>query len=188
MKMKKIADEIENAINKQCFLPALALTLVIPDVCAQFDYPDICRKKNEYKGHKGKGAAYAKWYDICIGDYNVSPKTGIGLLDGWGCWKLRCGFLHNSSIDIDGDISTENTKTRFRIIFSQYSNFDVGIGGGSSVSFDPLNNEIVVDFDIATFCGQILAVLRHSYLSNKEFIDFTEREMLNYTEIKFEEY
>lgn len=71
-------------------MPALALSLVIPDICAKYDYPDIYNKKAEYNGHKGQGAAYAKWYDENIGNYDIDPITEIGLIDGSGCWRLRC--------------------------------------------------------------------------------------------------
>ena len=101
MKLKQIADEITDAINKQCYLPALALTLVVPDICAKYYYPEIYNKKEEYNGHRGQGAAYAKWYDECIGKYNVDPETQIGLLDGRSCWRLRCDLLHEGSIELD---------------------------------------------------------------------------------------
>ena len=90
MRMNRIADAIEEAIEKRCFLPALALSLVIPDICAKYDYPDIYNKKAEYDGRKGQGAAYSRWYDDNIGNYDIDPTTGIGLLDGRSCWKLRC--------------------------------------------------------------------------------------------------
>lgn len=45
MRMDKIATAIEDAIEKRCFLPALALSLVIPDICAKYDYPDIYEKR-----------------------------------------------------------------------------------------------------------------------------------------------
>ena len=41
MRMDIIATAIEDAIEKRCFLPALSLSLVIPDICAKYDYPDI---------------------------------------------------------------------------------------------------------------------------------------------------
>ncbi len=43
MRMDKIVDAIEDAIKKRCFLPALALSLVIPDICSQYDY-QVARK------------------------------------------------------------------------------------------------------------------------------------------------
>lgn len=48
MRIDKIATAIEDAIKKRCFLPALAFSLVIPDICAKYDYPDIYNKQAEY--------------------------------------------------------------------------------------------------------------------------------------------
>ena len=97
MRLGKMVTAIEDAIEKRCFLPALALSLVIPDICAKYDYPEI------YKNSNGK--AYAKWYDENIGNYDIDPMTGVGLIDGKSCWKLRCEFLHSGSIDLDNFMS-----------------------------------------------------------------------------------
>ena len=160
MRMNVIIISIKDAINKKCFLPALALSLVVPDICAQYDYPEFFdkKKKVKYNGHTGQGAAYAKWYDENIGKYDISPKTGIGLIDGWECWKLRCGFLHSASIDI---------------------------GGISGVEYTEDKKDMVIKIDIANLCGKILAVLEHSYLHDEDFINTTEKELLNYEEINY---
>ena len=187
MRMNVIIISIKDAINKKCFLPALALSLVVPDICAQYDYPEFFdkKKKVKYNGHTGQGAAYAKWYDENIGKYDISPKTGIGLIDGWECWKLRCGFLHSASIDIDDKISTEETKKHLKIVSSKFSNFDYGIGGISGVEYTEDKKDMVIKIDIANLCGKILAVLEHSYLHDEDFINTTEKELLNHEEINY---
>lgn len=43
----------------------------------------------------------------------------------------------------------------------------------------------VINFDIANFCGQILAVLKHSYLSDREFVELANNKMLNYIELQY---
>jgi len=52
MRVDRLAKAIEDAIEKKCFLQALALSLVIPDICAKYDYSDIYNRKAEYNGHK----------------------------------------------------------------------------------------------------------------------------------------
>lgn len=39
-----------------------------------------------------------------------------------------------------------------------------------------------IELDIVNFCGKILAVLKHSYLSNDSFMKATENEALKYVE------
>lgn len=182
MRMDKIAIAIEDAIEKRCFLPALALSLVIPDICTQYDYPEIYKGKEAYHGHKGQGAAYAKWYDENIGNYDIDPLTGIGILDGRSFWKLRCEFLHSGSIDLDDFMSTDDKNVTFKLISSQYSNLKYTIGGCSSIMYSEDKKDQEIELDIVNLCGKILAVLRHRYLNNKSFIRITESEALNYIE------
>lgn len=181
--MDRIADAIEDAIEKRCFLPALALTLVIPDICAKYDYPDIYNKKAEYNGRKGQGAAYSKWYDENIGNYDISPLTGIGLIDGFACWKLRCEFLHSGSIDLDGFMSIDEKCITFKITSSEFSaDLKYFVGGCSGVSYSVDKKNLDIEIDVGNFCGKILAVLRHTYLTDENFIKATENKALNYIE------
>lgn len=182
MRIDRIASAIEDAIEKRCFLPALALSLVIPDICAKYDYPDIYNKKAEYNGRKGQGAAYAKWYDKCIGNYDIDPITGIGEIDGKTCWKLRCEFLHSGSIDLDNFMSVDGKHITFKLTYSKYSDLKYTIGdcSGTTYSEDKRNQDI--ELDIVNLCGKILEVLRHSYLTNDNFIKETENKALNYVE------
>lgn len=183
MRMDIIATAIENAIEKRCFLPALALSLVIPDICAEYDYPEIYNKKAEYNGRKGHGAAYSKWYDENIGNYDIDPTTGIGLIDGKTCWKLRCEFLHSGSIDLDDFMSIDDKCITFKIVSSEFST-DIKhfIGGCSGVSYSEDRKKMDIEIDVGNFCGKILAVFRHSYLSDDNFIKTTENKALNYIE------
>lgn len=182
MRIERITNAIEDAIEKKCFLPALALSLVIPDICAKYDYPEIYNKKSKYKGHKGQGAAYAKWYDNNIGDYDIDPKTGIGLLDGRGCWKLRCEFLHSGSVDLDEFMSIDDKNITFKLISSNYSDLRWTIGGCSSVRYSDDKKNQEIELDIVNLCGKILAVLKETYLKDESFIKETENKLLNYTE------
>lgn len=182
MRMDKIADAIEDAIEKRCFLPALALSLVIPDICAEYDYPEIYNKKAEYNGRKGQGAAYSKWYDENIGNYDIDPLTGIGLLDGRGCWKLRCEFLHSGSIDLDNFMSVDDKHITFKLTSSQYSDLKWTIGGCSSIRYSEDKKNQEIELDVVNLCGKILAVLRCSYLTDENFVKETESHALNYIE------
>ena len=158
MRMDRIADAIEDAIKKRCFLPALALSLVIPDICAKYDYPDIYNRKAEYDGRKGQGATYSKWYDENIGNYDINPITGIGLLDGRSCWKLRSEFLHSGSIDLDDFMSTDDKHITFQLTSSQYSDFKWAIGGWSRVMYSDDKKNQDIELDIVNLCGKILEV------------------------------
>lgn len=182
MRMDRIADAIEDAIEKRCFLPALALSLVIPDICAKYDYPDIYNKKAEYNGYKGQGAAYSKWYDENIGNYDIDPLTEIGLLDGKSCWKLRCEFLHSGSIDLDNFMSVDGKHITFELVSSKDSDLKYTLGGCSGVSYSKDKKNQSIELDVVNLCGKILAALRHSYITDENFVKVTENHALNYIE------
>lgn len=186
MRLESIVESIEYAIQNKCYLPALALTLVLPDICAKYDYPHIYSKKESYNNHEGQGAAYAKWYDENIAQYNMEPDTKTGLIDGYACWKLRCEFLHEAYIDLDKIMSNEKTQIMFKLIADKNSNFEYMLGGVSSITRFETDEQIEVihmQIDVSNFCGQILEVLKHSYLNDEKFISETENKKLSYVEL-----
>ena len=183
MKIETIISEIEKALQNKCFLSALALTLVLPDICGQYDYPEIYNRKDDYNGHRGQGGAYAKWYDNNIRKNNVDPEALIDLMDGWSCWKLRCQFLHNGSIDLDDVMSSEEKRVHFKLISSEFSNSETTLGGYSAIFYDEEKKNCTINLDIVNFCEVILEELKHSYLNNKRFIEETDSASLNYIEI-----
>lgn len=186
MDMEKIVASIEEALDKGCFLPALALTLTIPDICAQLDYPEIYHKKEEYDGHWGQGGAYAKWYDENIAKYETTGRNDFkDHINGRHCWKLRCGFLHNGEIDLDKCMRVENEEVKFTFISSEVSSYWT-MGGISSISHTKVNGKksiTHIELDIVNFCSKILAVFKYSYLSNDAILKKLEQKQLHFIEL-----
>lgn len=188
MQLEIIINSIEDAIKKQCFLPALALTLVIPDICAQFEYRDLHKKS--------QGKAYAKWYDKNIAEYDLPDYSHLELdeqdkkefsdlanttaLSGKNLWYLRCSFLHEASIDLNAKMSHNGKKVCFNLTSSKYSGCNILLGAASCAWKN--DDAYYVNIDIAQFCGKILAVLKNSYLTNPKFVEFTDKKNLNYKE------
>lgn len=189
-----LVDAIEDAIKKKCFLPALAMTLVLPDICAKYDYPEIYYG-NKKEG-KGIGAAYKKWYNE-----NILPtekpnyeKSDMSLetrevfqdladkttLTGRHLWKLRCGFLHEGAVDLDKEMGDKDNDVHFKLIATRFSDFEYTLGGISGAS--KCGNTYEIDVDIVQLCGKILAVLKHSYINNPDFIEKTDMKKINYEE------
>lgn len=196
MRWDKVVESIEQALDKECYLPALALTLVIPDICAHFDYPQIYGKKEDYMGRQGKGAAYAKWYDENIRKYEIPDYEKCPLekeiiekykeldeksaITGLHCWRLRCRLLHNVSLDIDDIMSDDKYNVSFEFIVSEES----PNGYGGSCRMDETSNHIFIRLNLVTFCKKILAVFKNKYLSDDAFIKSTDNKQLNFIEIK----
>lgn len=67
------------------------------------------------------------------------------MLNGRNCWRLRCEFLHNGSIDLDDNMSIEDKHITFKLISSEYSNLKYIIGGCSSVTYNENKDNIDIE-------------------------------------------
>lgn len=65
------------------------------------------------------------------------------------------------------------------MISSQYSDLEWTIGGCSGVTYSEDKKKQDIEPDIVNLCGKIIAVLRHSYLTDDNFIKVTEYKALN---------
>lgn len=202
MKWEMFVEAIEDALDKECFLPALALTLVLPDICSEYEYPTIYKKKDEYNGHKGQGAAYAKWYDEYIYKYELCDFSKSNLdgqqlkcakefqkrttLTGKYCWKLRCGLLHNGTLDIDDIWSDKNNQEFVDFKFTVSKGTQHGHGGSATIFSNSYNikKEVEIELDLVTFCKKILAVFKNKYLKNDDFIKKAQDKSLKFFDFR----
>lgn len=87
--MDDLVEAIEIAINTENYYAALFLSLTLPDICGNIEYPELSKKSDRYK----------EWFRI-----NMTPKyiinNKVSLL-GDDCYALRCSMLHegNSSVE-----------------------------------------------------------------------------------------
>lgn len=99
-------EAIMEALKKECFLPALALALTIPDICGKVEYPDL------YTGRR-----YIEWFDKHARSYFSfsnsttswinNSKLQNSYFTGEMCYKLRCAFLHSGNEQIPSDTMGE---------------------------------------------------------------------------------
>lgn len=75
---------------------ALAIALLIPDVCGWMQYP-------KYRGHTHTGARYKQWIEEFVPRLNVS-----GRITSSDVYALRCAYLHQGSSDIDEQKARES--------------------------------------------------------------------------------
>ncbi|EJS73985.1 hypothetical protein [Bacillus cereus] len=95
--LDKIRD-IEIALKNKSYLSALALSLTLPDICGEIEYPDF--KHNN--GRRNIGKQYATWFDDWVNHYYADStgwiddyaKAKTPLFTGEMCYSLRCSFLH----------------------------------------------------------------------------------------------
>lgn len=97
----KIIEEIRKCLDNDLYTAALALSLTIPDICGNIEYPKISLSATKYK----------KWYREWIGKYEISSESfdeGIPYESADVIYSLRCNMLHSGNIDIEKKCGIDN--------------------------------------------------------------------------------
>ena len=156
--MQIVIDEIERAIQAECFLSAFMLALTLPDTCGRAAYPKM-----------NSGKRYIKWYDEHITKCFETSRLGeLPKFDGNACWKLRCALFHSGEMPEVKFDTFELSVTRPR--FGSYSG---GSRGYTWVNGDEANKKSRVRIDIAGLSDVLLQVAKEFYQSEKDNLDFT---------------
>ena len=84
-------EDIEKAVDAGAYRAALALALMIPDICGQIAYPNI----------PSVGKRYRRWFNKYVKEYypvnKMEQYLGINGFDGFTCYRLRCAYLHSGN-------------------------------------------------------------------------------------------
>lgn len=85
--------EIRKALDKDCYLAALALSLTLPDICSQVENAVM----------DGNRTIYINWFNSHVeyDDFHF-PMAGFETqtFDGEMCYSLRCKVLHNGNTEV----------------------------------------------------------------------------------------
>lgn len=90
----RLIDDMNRALDHDCFFSALSLALTLPDICGKAKYPD-----------KRVRRRYIEWYDEYVGKYEQRPGKNdcVPYLSGEVVYSLRCSFLHQGNPNIEAD-------------------------------------------------------------------------------------
>lgn len=138
--LAKIKD-IKIALNNKSYLSALALSLTLPDICGQIEYPEL-KKKN---GERNIGKQYAAWFNNWVNQYFADntgwtedgSKAKDPYFTGEMCYHLRCSFLHAGNSDIKNWGDKEDAD------FHYSYEFELAVGGADKTGLswvNPTNN------------------------------------------------
>lgn len=111
--MEQRIKEIIKSINSECYLSALALSLTIPDICGQIEYPDMIYQDGRLKGRRKSKDQYIRWFDEYVKPYFFSDNKNAPKhqMDGKSCYALRCAYLHAGNYDL----KEQNSKIKIDI-------------------------------------------------------------------------
>ena len=107
-------NEIHTCLKNRCWFAALSLTLMLPDICGEAEYPN-----------KHVGERYIRWYDSFVGNDMKQERMHEGqpFLSGEIVYNLRNTFLHPGKVQINPSKvkDTENQIDRFTLILGDGS-------------------------------------------------------------------
>lgn len=116
--IQRIINDIEKSLDNDCFFAALALALILPDICGKAKYPKLSTKKR-----------YIDWYDEYVGAYEKCPgqEKIVPYLSGEVIYSLRCSFLHQGNPNIEkSGIKDECCKIdKFTLLVERKKKFNV---------------------------------------------------------------
>ena len=117
----KLIDDVNKALNAECYFSALALTLTFPDICGKAEYPQnspTTRYKDWYDEHIGK-------YEQCLSEQNREPP--MPYLSGEVVYSLRNSLLHQGTpnIDVDKIKDDKNKINFFELVLESKNPFDI---------------------------------------------------------------
>lgn len=164
--LNKILSDIEKALENECWLSALALTLTIPDICGKAEYP--CDKVTDR--YKKWCAEYFSKYET-DGEEPTMPYMNEELL-----YSLRNSFLHQGTPNVDiAKVKAECCKVDKFVLSIDDSPF---IGGSSLIDYDKNNNISYreIEVNVIMLCKKLVAVAKGYYRDNAEkfnFFDYT---------------
>lgn len=140
--MQVIFDEIKTCLENENYYAALALALTIPDAL----------RHHQINRVKGKRMLYSEWFDEYVTPYYTydgitlpgNEFARVVMLDGVGCYSLRCAFLHE-----EGFIDRNKENHLFVFHPHVHKETDYMIKDGDK-------DETIVWFDVAKLCRAIV--------------------------------
>ena len=120
--MLRLIDDVNKALDAECYFSALTLALTFPDICGKAEYPQENSTAKRYKG----------WYEEKIGKYEQCPceqcqNTSMPHLNGEVVYSLRNSLLHQGTPNINNDNikDYDNKINCFELVLESKNSFDV---------------------------------------------------------------
>lgn len=163
---------IKQALESECYLPALALALTLPDICGQIEYPDYLNDK----GKRLVGKQYVAWFDNWVDHRYADPSGWMKdrnraknpYFTGKMCYALRCSFLHSGNTDHEDLGKREDEQNRY--------SFELCVNGCDMVGFTV---EKHLQRNIENIRIDINALCNNLCLSAEEYYQHKGKEVFN---------
>ena len=169
--VNRIIDEINISLENGCYMAALSLALMLPDICAKAKFPN--EKSNKKR--------YVDWYDEYIGQYEIAPdqdeENQMPYLSGEVVYSLRNSVLHQGTPNIaDG----KGNINKFVLVVQRPNGFKIYADTSAIITHNGDIANAIREYrvNIGRICLIITATAKKFYSDNKEKFNF-----FNYTVI-----
>lgn len=158
--IERYVNEIKKCVEIECYFPALALALALPDMCATVEWPN-----------KEVHERYIQWCDEYIFKNHYKNNKGFS---GESLYNLRNVFLHRGEAFIDNKRIKDQTNKIDQLIFHTGEDDTLESIMEIEVNNPPVQNEklkieiIKIDFLCEIICKSTLEY----YQKNKERFSF----------------
>lgn len=177
--MEHLIAAVRDALAKESWYAALALSLTLPDTCASIEDPGP---------HKSSRRTIA-WFDAHAAKYfRPSPPVGQQFLTGEDFWKLRCSFLHQGDFDVDPGVSPSHMFSALNRVKLRVSNRAM-MPARSMVSLSEESSETSYDLMVSDLgewiCRAVeewLSVARADSTKSKRLVELARIELWTFAE------
>ena len=177
----RLINDMNKALDNDCFLSALSLALTLPDICGKAKYPD----------EKSTKKRYIDWYDEYVGAYEQCPgeEGTMPYLSGEVVYSLRCSVLHQGNPNINkNEIKEECCKIdEFVLLTEKKKDFNM-LSDCSSSSQGFFNGKKVgethrsYEVNVRRLCFIISACAKGYFKENQEKFDFFDFKIVDLDE------
>ena len=165
----RLIEDMNQALDNDCFFSALALALTFPDICGKAKYPNAKTRQR-----------YINWYDEYVGCTEKCPGYEMmPYLSGEVVYSLRCSLLHQGNPNIEKEkITEENCKIdHFTLLTEKKKDFNIyadsaSISDGGLGSGDGGKTTRSYEVNVRRLCLILAACAKGYYRDYPEQFDF----------------
>ena len=161
----KLIDDVNRALDAECYFAALSLAITFPDICGKAKYPK----------EKSSSKRYEDWYEEYVGKYEQCPcehcrKQPRPYLSGEVVYNLRNSLLHQGTPNIDGKRIQDNRNkiNHFEIVIESKKQFNI-YGDSASIYHDSVRRYRV---NVRRLCLILCSTVKEYYEANRDKFDF----------------
>lgn len=171
--MLRLIDDVNKALDAECYYAALSLVLTFPDICGKAEFPQerIIAKR------------YIRWYDEHIGQFEQCNckeclEVPMPYLSGEVIYSLRNSFLHQGTPNIE-PIKIKNINNKidtFELVIESKKPFNLYSDSASIHN----GNTRTYRVNIRRLCLIICNTVRGYYKANQDKFNFFNYSIINW--------